>query len=424
MLEAILDIRNITKALKQVCSNKGASGVDGMQTDAPRDFMSTHWQTLKEALLLGVYEPSATRKVSIPKAQGGTRMLGIPTVKDRLIQQAISQWMTGLWETDFHVNSYGFRPNKNAHQAVLQAQEYLNEGKTHVVELDLAQFFDVVNHDKLMPLLSRKITDKRILKLIGKYLRSGIMVDGIISQRTAGTPQGSPLSPLLSNILLHELDLELTSRGLSFVRYADDCSIYVGSAKAASRVMLSITKYLEEELLLRVNREKSKTSRPNKSTLLGFSFYKSKGLWRIRIAAQSIRRMKEKLKSELPRNKAQQVETNIKALHHVITGWVQYFQLADLKSICKRLDELLRSRVRKLFWQKWQKTKTRMRNLIKLGVPKWRAYQWANTSKGASRTAHSPILTKSLNNEVLAKKGLPSFYQKYHNIVEIQLKLF
>jgi RNA-directed DNA polymerase len=424
MLEAILDIRNITKALKQVCSNKGASGVDGMQTDALRDFMSTHWQTLKEALLLGVYEPSATRKVSIPKAQGGTRMLGIPTVKDRLIQQAISQWMTGLWETDFHVNSYGFRPNKNAHQAVLQAQEYLNEGKTHVVELDLAQFFDVVNHDKLMPLLSRKITDKRILKLIGKYLRSGIMVDGIISQRTAGTPQGSPLSPLLSNILLHELDLELTSRGLSFVRYADDCSIYVGSAKAASRVMLSITKYLEEELLLRVNREKSKTSRPNKSTLLGFSFYKSKGLWRIRIAAQSIRRMKEKLKSELPRNKAQQVETNIKALHHVITGWVQYFQLADLKSICKRLDELLRSRVRKLFWQKWQKTKTRMRNLIKLGVPKWRAYQWANTSKGASRTAHSPILTKSLNNEVLAKKGLPSFYQKYHNNVEIQLKLF
>ena len=424
MIEAILDIRNITYALKQVCSNKGASGVDGMQTDELRDFMSTHWQPFKEALLLETYQPSAVRKVEITKPQGGIRMLGIPTVKDRLIQQAIAQWMSGLWETDFHVNSYGFRPNKNAHQAVLQAQTYLNQGKTHVVELDLAKFFDVVNHDKLMSLLSRKITDKRILQLVGKYLRSGIMVDGIISQRTEGTPQGSPLSPLLSNIILHELDVELTKRGLSFVRYADDCSIYVKSAKASARVMQSITKYLEEELLLKVNREKSKISRPLKSTLLGFSFYKTKGAWRIRIAEYSINRMKAKLKLRLPRNKAQQVETNMKGLGKVVTGWVQYFQIADIKSSCKKLDELLRSRVRKLFWQKWQKTKTRMRNLIKLGVPKWRAYQWANTSKGACRTAHSPILLKSLNNEVLAKKGLPSFYQKYHNNVEIQLKLF
>lgn len=424
MIEAILDIRNITYALKQVCSNKGASGVDGMQTDELRDFMSTHWQPFKEALLLSTYQPSAVRKVEITKPQGGTRMLGIPTVKDRLIQQSIAQWMSGLWESDFHVNSYGFRPHKNAHQAVLQAQTYLNQGKTHVVELDLAKFFDVVNHDKLMSLLSRKITDKRILQLVGKYLRSGIMVDGIISQRTEGTPQGSPLSPLLSNIILHELDVELTKRGLSFVRYADDCSIYVKSGKAASRVMTSITRYLEEELLLKVNREKSKISRPIKSTLLGFSFYKTKGAWRIRIAEYSIERMKEKLKLRLPRNKAQQVEVKMKELHQVITGWVQYFQIADIKSSCKKLDELLRSRVRKLFWQKWQKTKTRMRNLIKLGVPKWRAYQWANTSKGACRTAHSPILLKSLNNEVLAKKGLPSFYQKYHNNVEIQLNLF
>jgi group II intron reverse transcriptase/maturase len=351
-------------------------------------------------------------------------MLGIPTVKDRLIQQAIAQWMSGLWESDFHVNSYGFRPHKNAHQAVLQAQVYINEGKTHVVELDLAKFFDVVNHDKLMNLLSRKITDKRTLKLVGKYLRSGIMVDGVISQRTEGTPQGSPLSPLLSNIILHELDVELSKRGLSFVRYADDCSIYVRSEKAAARVMTSITRYLEEELLLKVNRAKSKISRPIKSTLLGFSFYKTKGAWRIRIAEYSIERMKEKLKLRLPRNKAQQVEVKMKELHQVITGWVQYFQIADIKSICKKLDERLRSRVRKLLWQKWQKTKTRMRNLVKLGVPKWRAYQWANTSKGACRTAHSPILLKSLNNEVLAKKGLPSFYQKYHNNVKIQLNLF
>lgn len=424
MIEAILDIRNISYALQQVCSNKGASGVDGMQTDELRDFMSTHWQSFKEALLSGTYRPSAVRKVSIPKPHGGTRMLGIPTVKDRLIQQAIAQWMTGLWETDFHANSYGFRPHKNAHQAVLQAQRYLNEGKTHVVELDLAKFFDVVNHDKLMSLLSKKITDKRTLKLIGKYLRSEIMVDGVSSQRTEGTPQGSPLSPLLSNIILNELDVELTQRGLSFIRYADDCSIYVKSAKAAARVMSSITQYLEGTLLLKVNKEKSKISRPVKSTLLGFSFYQTNGTWRIRIAEKSFIKMKEKLKLKLPRNKAQQVETGMKELDKVITGWVQYFQIADIKSVCKKLDELMRSRVRKLFWQKWQKTKTRMRNLAKLGVSKWKSYQWANTSKGACRTAHSPILLTTLNNEVLSKKGLPSFYKKYHNNVEIQLKLF
>lgn len=424
MIEAILDKKNIDYALKQVCSNKGAGGVDRMQTDELRDFVSTHWSSFKEALLLGTYQPSAVRKVEIPKPQGGTRMLGIPTVKDRLIQQAIGQWMSGLWEPEFHANSYGFRPRKNAHQAVQQAREYLNEGKIYVVELDLAKFFDVVNHDKLMSLLSRKITDKRILKLIGKYLRSGIMVDGIISQRMEGTPQGSPLSPLLSNIILHELDMELTQRGLSFVRYADDCSIYVKSEKAAMRVMGSITKYLETDLLLKVNREKSKISKPVKSTLLGFSFYKTKGEWRIRIADKATERMKEKIKSKLPRNKAQQVETKMVELKLMIRGWVQYFQIADLKSVCKRLDELLRSRVRKLLWQKWQKTKTRMRNLIKLGITKSKAYQWANTSKGACRAAHSPVLLRSLTINVLLKKGLPSFYKIYRQNVEVQLELF
>ncbi|MCO5248860.1 MAG: group II intron reverse transcriptase/maturase [Chitinophagales bacterium] len=424
MLTAILDIRNITYALKQVCSNKGSGGVDGMQTDELRDFMSTHWSSLKEALLNGSYQPDAVRKVEIPKPQGGTRMLGIPTVKDRLIQQAIAQWMSGLWEHEFHPHSYGFRPRKNAHQAVVQAQRYLEEGKTYVVELDLAKFFDVVNHDKLMSLIAKKISDKPTLKLIGKYLRSEIMTDGVSSQRLSGTPQGSPLSPLLSNILLNELDNELSNRGLSFVRYADDCSIYVRSNKSAIRVMRSVTKYIEEVLLLQVNREKSKISRPTASTLLGFSFYKTKGQWRIRIADKSLKRMKEKLRTLLPRNKAQQVRTLMSGLGSVIRGWVQYFQLGDLKSACHGLDELLRSRIRKLFWQCWQKIKTRMRHLMKLGISKWQSYQWSNTSKGASRTAHSPILTRSLSNKVLAKMGLVSFYQTYRNNVEIQQKLF
>lgn len=424
MLESILDIRNIHHALRQVVRNKGASGVDGMQTDELRDFVSAHWSTIRDELLSGDYHPQAVRTVEIPKPQGGTRRLGIPTVKDRLIQQAIAQWMSGLWEGEFHENSYGFRPKKSAHQAVHQAQGYLNDGKVHVVELDLANFFDVVNHDKLMSLLSAKITDKRTLKLIGRYLRSGVMVDGLISQRTEGTPQGSPLSPLLSNIILNELDNELRHRGLSFVRYADDCSIYVGSKKSAHRVMSSITGFIESRLLLKVNRLKSKVSTPKRSTLLGFSFYKNRGVYRVRIADKSIHRMKEKLKAKLPRNKAQQVLRLMPELKPVIKGWVHYFQIADIHSICKRLDELLRSRVRKLCWQKWQKVRTRIRELIRLGTPRWKAYQWANTSKGASRISHSPILTSTLTTDLLSKLKLPSFYQTYQNNVELKPKLF
>lgn len=273
MLEEILDIRNITRASKQVVSNKGAAGVDGMPTTGLNDYLTTHWQTLRTELQEGRYKPSIVKRVNIPKPQGGTRSLGIPTVKDRLIQQAISQRLSVLWEEEFSPNSYGFRPGKSAHQAVEQAQRYLKEGKTYVVELDLEKFFDRVNHDKLMSLISKKVTDKRTLKLIGNYLRSGILENGLVGKPEEGTPQGSPLSPLLSNIMLHELDKELMSRGLSFVRYADDCSIYVSSNKSAERVMTGITSFIEENLKLKVNRDKSKISRPQESTLLGFSFY-------------------------------------------------------------------------------------------------------------------------------------------------------
>ena len=424
MLKTVLDIKNITRALQQVCGNRGASGVDGMQTDELRDFVSTHWSTFRGDIESGSYQPQKVRKVMIPKPQGGTRALGIPTVKDRLIQQAIAQWMTGLWDNDFHHHNYGFRPNKSAHQAVLAAQDYLNTGKKYVVELDLENFFDVVNHDKLMSLLSKKIADKPTLRLIGKFLRSEIMTDGVSSQRTEGTPQGSPLSPLLSNILLNELDQELSKRGLSFVRYADDCSIYVKSYKAAQRVMTNITKFIEEKLHLRVSRTKSKISTPYKSTLLGFSFYQKKGEWRIRIAEKSIKRIKEKLRRQMPSKSSQQIERRVVELKPIVQGWTRYFQIGDIKSTCKRLDELLRSRVRKLLWQKWKKPKTRRRNLIKLGIPKSRAYQWSNTRKGACRTAHSPILLRSLTNKVLSKMGLPSFYQQYYALALHQLQLF
>lgn len=296
MLEEILDIRNITRAFKQVTANKGAGGIDGMQTDELRDYLNANWPILRESILDGSYKPQPVRKVEIPKPNGGTRMLGIPTVIDRLLQQSISQWLTLLYDYDFSRYSYGFRAKRNAHQAVVQAQEFLNLGYEWIIELDLEKFFDKVHHDRLMSKLAMKIPDKRTLKLIRSYLTSGIMEGGIVSQRMEGTPQGSPLSPLLSNIVLDELDKELSNRGHRFVRYADDCSIYVKSEKSGQRVLGSITKYIEDKLKLTVNRDKSKVSRPSDSTLLGFSFYKSREGWEIRIAPKSFVKIKKKIR--------------------------------------------------------------------------------------------------------------------------------
>ncbi len=260
MLEEILDYRNITKALKQVISNKGAGGVDGMETEELRGWVEGNWISWKQSILEGSYRPQPVRKVEIPKPQGGTRMLGIPTVLDRLLQQTLHQWLSPQFDPEFSASSYGFREGRNAHQAVLQAQKYLEEGKEWIIEIDLEKFFDRVNHDKLMGLLAKRIADKRTLKLIRSYLNSGILEGGLVSQRVEGVPQGSPLSPLLSNIMLHELDKELEARDHSFVRYADDCSIYVGSEKSAGRVLESITEYIEKKLKLRVNREKTSDS--------------------------------------------------------------------------------------------------------------------------------------------------------------------
>lgn len=273
MLERILGKENMTKAYNRVVSNKGACGIDGMEVNELQSHLNRHWSSIKAKLLEGKYTPQAVREVEIPKPNGGVRKLGIPTVTDRLIQQAISQQLVAIYDGEFSEHSYGFRPGRSAHQAVAQAEKYVNEGKTYVVELDMEKFFDKVNHDRLMHLLSLRIEDKQLLKLIRKYLTKGLMIDGIVSRRLEGTPQGSPLSPLLSNIVLDELDKELEKRGHSFVRYADDCSIYMQSRKAAERVLESITEYIETKLKLKVNREKSKVSLATRSTLLGFSFY-------------------------------------------------------------------------------------------------------------------------------------------------------
>lgn len=425
MLEAIMDRRNIEKALLQVERNKGVGGVDGMQTDELRDYLNTHYQQLRKEVTTGMYKPNPVKKVEIPKPQGGVRMLGIPTVIDRLLQQAINRWLNQFYEPYFSAFSYGFRPNKNAHQAVLQAQTFLNEGKIHVVELDLEKFFDKVNHDKLMSLLMRKITDKATLRLLRQYLRSGIMEGGVVSSRLEGTPQGSPLSPLLSNIILDELDRELSKRGLSFVRYADDCSIYVKSEKSARRVLLSITKYIEKDLKLKVNKEKSKVSRPTESTLLGFSFYNDAGTWAIRISEKSIERIREKSKAITKRNNGSNTRQKILKMQPLIQGWVNYFSIAKAKNAMQTLDGLVRSRLRMGLWKEWKTCRTRIANLLKLKASKQKSYEWGNSSRGYCRVARSPILCTTLNNAYFTKQGYTGFYHTYQRLThEAQPSLF
>ncbi|HKZ64988.1 MAG TPA: group II intron reverse transcriptase/maturase [Chitinophagaceae bacterium] len=424
MLEEILDMRNVQKAFKQVTANKGAGGIDGMQTDELRDYLNANWQTLRNNILEGNYCPQAVRKVEISKEQGGTRMLGIPTVTDRLLQQAIAQWLSPKWEEEFSNYSYGFREGRSAHQAVMQGQTNLNEGYEWVIELDLEKFFDRVNHDKLMGLLAKKITDKRTLKLLRSYLNSGIMEDGMVIPRTEGTPQGSPLSPLMSNIVLNELDKELQARGHRYVRYADDCSIYVRSEKSAGRVLETITDYIEGKLKLKVNRNKSKVSRPTESTLLGFSFYRSEKGWEIRIAPKSLKRIKKKMKEQTRRKDPGTLKGKLKKMEAIIRGWVNYFSIAKAKSKMKELDELVRTRLRMGMWKQWKNPKTRIINLQRLGINRQKSYEWGNSRKGCCRVAHSAILCRALNNDYFTRQRYIGFANYYFWKTEHQTKLF
>jgi len=425
MLEEILDYRNIQKALKQVMSNKGAGGIDGMETGELPEWLESHWKEWKESIGEGRYRPQAVRKVEIPKPGGkGKRMLGIPCVTDRLLQQAISQWLSPQYEGEFSAWSYGFREGRNAHQAVMEAQRYLEEGKEWIVELDLDQFFDRVNHDKLMGTLAKRIADKRTLKLIRSYLNSGIMEGGLASVRTEGVPQGSPLSPLLSNIVLDALDKELESRGHSFVRYADDVSIYVGSERSAGRVMEKITEYIEKELKLKVNRTKSRISQPDQSNLLGFSFFRRTGKWEIGIATKSLWRVKEKIKKETQRKDPARAGEKIKKIEAIIVGWVNYFRIARARRTMQRLDGMVRHRLRMGIWKQWKTPKNRMLNLRKLGIPSHKIYRWGKSSTSYCRIANNQVLKMAVNNEVLRKAGYMGFYQQYYWKTEHQIKLF
>ena len=413
MLEEILSRENMTRAYKRVLSNKGSAGVDGVEVKSLKGLMNESWVFIKAELLEGVYKPLPVKRVEIPKASGGTRQLGVPTTTDRLIQQGIAQVLSKHYDLTFCETSYGFRPGKNAHQAIKRAQSYLSEGYTSIVDLDLEKFFDKVNHDYLMYLLSRKIGDKRVLKLIRKYLESGVMHGGVFTPSNAGTPQGGPLSPLLSNILLDELDKELERRGHRYVRYADDCSIYVRSPRAAARVLQSITLFIEQELKLKVNKAKSGIRRPTEMTLLGYSFYAAKGGYGLRIAPGSYDRFKRKVKILTRKTWSLSTEERLVRLNAFCRGWFNYFKLADAKKSFRQLDEWIRSRLRYCIWHQWKHIRTKLNALVSMGIPKAKAYQWANTRKGGWRVCHSFILTRAITIDRLHNFGYISLSQLY-----------
>lgn len=415
MLGEIVGRPNMAAAYARVVSNNGAAGVDKMCADGLLAHMQRNWEAIKQQILAGTYIPQAVRKVEIPKANGGKRMLGIPTVTDRMIQQAIAQKLTAIYDADFSGSSFGFRPKRSAHQAVRQSRGFLNEGYTSVVEMDMEKFFDKVNHDKLMTILSERITDKALLKLIRRYLASGILEGGLISVRSEGTPQGSPLSPILSNILLDKLDKELEGRGHRFVRYADDVSIYVKSKRAAERTLQSVTSYLEDVLLLKVNREKSKVSRPMESNLLGFTFGKVYGFWEPLLSPKTKDRIKEKIKTITSRKVSVRLEDRLRKLAQTSIGWCSYFAISKGKTFMARLDEWTRFRIRMCIWKAWKQPRTRIRELIRLGMAKHHAYMNGNTRKGYCRIAHSGTLHHTLTNNYLERMGFQPILKYYES---------
>jgi len=380
-MEAVVERSNLLCAYERVVKNEGAPGVDGLTVSEFKPWLQAHWPSVRQALLAGDYLPAAVRKVEIPKPQGGVRTLGIPTVLDRLIQQALNQVLQPLFDPEFSKSSYGFRPGRNAHQAVKAARSYVAEGRRWVVDVDLEKFFDRVNHDVLMARVARKVKDDRVLKLIRRYLEGGLMEGGIATARTEGTPQGGPLSPLLSNILLDDLDHELERRGLSFCRYADDCNLYVGSRRAGERVMQAVTAFLERRLKLRVNASKSAVARPWQRKFLGYSM-----TWhrkpKLKIAQPSRQRLAEKIRRTLREARGGSLKRAIERLNPILRGWVAYFRLTEVKGVLEDLDGWIRHKLRALLWRQWKRVYTRAKNLMRARLSEVRAWQSATNGRG------------------------------------------
>lgn len=413
LLEQVLDRTNLIQALSRVKANGGAPGVDGMTVKELPEYLKEHWPAICEALYAGGYQPKPVRRVEIPKPGGkGVRLLGIPTALDRLIQQALSQVLGRLFDPHFSDASYGFRPRRSAHQAVKAARDFVKAGQRWVVDVDLAQFFDRVNHDKLMARVARRVKDKRVLKLIRRYLEAGVMLGGVVVRTEEGTPQGGPLSPLLANILLDDLDKELERRGHRFVRYADDCNVYVASRRAGERVKESMTRYLRNRLSLQVNEAKSAVDRPWRRKFLGFSVTNRKEP-AIRIATEALERVKGKLRQLTWRWKGQSLEQTLDRLNAYVRGWVGYFRLAETPSVFEALDEWVRRRLRAIQWHQWKRPKRRAKEMIRLGAPPHKAWEWAYTGKGTWRIAGSAPLHRTLGKAYWHAQGLVSLAEAY-----------
>ena len=416
LLEKILHRDNLNKAYKKVKSNKGSGGVDGMCVEELLTYLREHGKDLNQQILEGKYKPNPVRRVEIPKEEKGKyRKLGIPTVVDRVYQQAITQVLTPIFEKQFSENSFGFRPKRSAHDALKQCQRNANEGYVYVVDMDLEKFFDNVCQSKLIEVLSRTIKDGRVISLIHKYMNAGVVSKGLFEKTEVGVPQGGPLSPLLSNIMLNELDKELERRGHRFVRYADDCMIFCKSRKSAERTLRNILPYIEEKLFLKVNREKTCVAYISKVKYLGYSFYRHKG-FRFRVHPKSVEKMKKKLRELTDRSNAWSNENRILKLKQFIKGWVNYFKLADMKQLLKETDKWLRRRIRAIYWKQWKKVRTRIRKLRNLNLPERIVFEIANCRKGIWRSAE--VLNQALTNKEIANLGYISLTGYYLQVCE------
>lgn len=415
LLEKILSKENLNNAYKQVYKNKGASGVDGVTVEELFSYIKDHKEEILWQIRNRKYKPQPVRRVYIPKENGKLRKLGIPSVIDRVLQQAIVQVLTPIYEEQFSDNSYGFRPRRSCEQAVVKALECFNDGYDWIVDIDLQSFFDEVNQDKLMAIIHRTIKDDDVISLIRKFLQSGVMEKGVMQETKKGTPQGGNLSPLLSNIMLNKLDKELEKRGLKFVRYADDCLIMVQSEKAANRVMESISTFITKKLGLKVNVEKSKVARPNQIKYLGFGFYKkiNQNIWRVKPHIKSIVKFKTKLKQILIRKRGISLDKCFKELKYLIYGWVNYFKIADMKTLLRGIDEHIRRKLRVIIWKQWKKIRKRYTSLRKLGITHRDAYVTVNSRRGYYHVAHTRVLEKAISKERLNKRGLVNSLDHY-----------
>lgn len=412
LLELILRRDNLNRAYKKVKSNRGAGGIDGMQVDKLLPFLRENQESLIREIGIGKYKPNPVRRVEIPKeTKGEFRKLGVPTVVDRVIQQAITQELTPIYEEQFSENSFGFRPKRGAHNALKQCQKNVNDGYVYVVDMDLEKFFDTVCQSKLIEVLGRTIKDGRLTSLIHKYLNAGVVAKGMFEKSEVGMPQGGPLSPLLSNVMLNELDKELERRGHRFVRYADDCMIFCKSKKSAERTLENILPFIEGKLFLKVNRRKTKVAHISKVKYLGYSFYRYKGKCRFRVHPKSVTKMKDKIRELTDRNNGMSNAVREEKYQQYVRGWVKYFRLADMKNLLKATDEWARRRIRAVYWKQWKRIRTRYRMLKALGMEHWKALELAWSRKGYWRMAQ--VLNQIFSNKIIAKLGYASLLDYY-----------